>query len=143
VPEGTRLSLTTRIRQNFIQFARYIPIFKDQGLASTPTPSILSCALSPVSSTCRQTGGASRDRTDDPLLAKQVLSQLSYGPMTLFRNALENQARDACETFCGGLGVEARSGLKARERFHNDAQRKSGGSGRTRTSDLTLIRGAL
>ena len=26
-------------------------------------------------------GGASRDRTDDPLLAKQVLSQLSYGPM--------------------------------------------------------------
>ena len=26
------------------------------------------------------TGGASRDRTGDPLLAKQVLSQLSYGP---------------------------------------------------------------
>ena len=29
----------------------------------------------------RETGGASRDRTDDPLLAKQVLSQLSYGPI--------------------------------------------------------------
>jgi hypothetical protein len=28
----------------------------------------------------RRPGGASRDRTDDPLLAKQVLSQLSYGP---------------------------------------------------------------
>jgi hypothetical protein len=27
-----------------------------------------------------EAGGASRDRTDDPLLAKQVLSQLSYGP---------------------------------------------------------------
>jgi hypothetical protein len=27
-----------------------------------------------------QNGGASQDRTDDPLLAKQVLSQLSYGP---------------------------------------------------------------
>ena len=27
-------------------------------------------------------GGASRDRTDDPLLAKQVLSQLSYGPLS-------------------------------------------------------------
>ena len=27
-----------------------------------------------------QNGGASRDRTDDPLLAKQMLSQLSYGP---------------------------------------------------------------
>ncbi len=25
-------------------------------------------------------GGARRDRTADPLLAKQVLSQLSYGP---------------------------------------------------------------
>ena len=45
-------------------------------------------------------GGASRDRTDDPLLAKQVLSQLSYGP-------------------------------------------NGGGSGRTRTTGLTLIRGAL
>ena len=29
-------------------------------------------------------GGANRDRTDDPLLAKQVLSQLSYSPVTLF-----------------------------------------------------------
>ena len=29
----------------------------------------------------RLNGGASRDRTDDPLLAKQVLSQLSYGPL--------------------------------------------------------------
>ena len=27
-----------------------------------------------------KTGGADRDRTDDPLLAKQVLSQLSYSP---------------------------------------------------------------
>jgi hypothetical protein len=26
-------------------------------------------------------GGADRDRTDDPLLAKQVLSQLSYSPL--------------------------------------------------------------
>jgi hypothetical protein len=52
-----------------------------------------------------KTGGASRDRTDDPLLAKQVLSQLSYGPViTLSRD---------------------------------------GGSRRTRTSGLTLIRGAL
>jgi hypothetical protein len=25
-------------------------------------------------------GGADRDRTDDPLLAKQMLSQLSYSP---------------------------------------------------------------
>ena len=28
----------------------------------------------------RANGGGERDRTDDPLLAKQVLSQLSYTP---------------------------------------------------------------
>ena len=32
----------------------------------------------------RTTGGAGRDRTDDPLLAKQVLSQLSYSPAIAF-----------------------------------------------------------
>jgi hypothetical protein len=30
--------------------------------------------------THKVTGGGERDRTDDPLLAKQVLSQLSYTP---------------------------------------------------------------
>ena len=29
----------------------------------------------------RGDGGGERDRTDDPLLAKQVLSQLSYTPV--------------------------------------------------------------
>ena len=29
---------------------------------------------------CSPAGGARRDRTDDLLLAKQALSQLSYGP---------------------------------------------------------------
>src|SRR5690606_16740877 len=33
-------------------------------------------------STPKHDGGAGRDRTDDPLLAKQVLSQLSYGPLS-------------------------------------------------------------
>jgi hypothetical protein len=32
-------------------------------------------------------GGADRARTDDPLLAKQVLSQLSYSPGPRQRNA--------------------------------------------------------
>jgi hypothetical protein len=38
-------------------------------------------ALADGSASKLSSGGASRDRTDDPLLAKQVLSQLSYGPM--------------------------------------------------------------
>jgi hypothetical protein len=33
----------------------------------------------------RETGGRDRDRTGDPLLAKQVLSQLSYTPTDLAR----------------------------------------------------------
>ncbi len=44
-----------------------------------PLGSVLCCSLAadPVN------GGADRDRTDDPLLAKQVLSQLSYSPVQL------------------------------------------------------------
>jgi hypothetical protein len=53
----------------------------------------------------KRTGGASRDRTGDLLLAKQALSQLSYGP----------SVRSTWD----------------------------GGSGKIRTSGLTLIRGAL
>ena len=34
-----------------------------------------------VRSNGRRSGGARRDRTDDLLLAKQALSQLSYGPV--------------------------------------------------------------
>ena len=35
----------------------------------------------PLSSQHQNLGGAERDRTADPLLAKQVLSQLSYSPI--------------------------------------------------------------
>ncbi len=35
----------------------------------------------------RMVGGGERNRTDDPLLAKQVLSQLSYTPVPLRRRA--------------------------------------------------------
>ena len=37
----------------------------------------------PLDSARPKDGGASRVRTDDPLLAKQVLSRLSYGPPPL------------------------------------------------------------
>ena len=35
-----------------------------------------------------EVGGAGRDRTDDLLLAKQALSQLSYGPVIKTRNTV-------------------------------------------------------
>jgi hypothetical protein len=69
-------------------------------------------------------GGADRDRTGDPLLAKQVLSQLSYSPLL----ASPTRTWD-CEQ-CRNPRAEA-------------LRHDSGGSGKTRTSDLTLIRGAL
>jgi hypothetical protein len=39
----------------------------------------------------RERGGARRDRTDDLLLAKQALSQLSYGPARYQRPGISNQ----------------------------------------------------
>ena len=38
--------------------------------------------MSPFPYPLRVSGGDERDRTDDPLLAKQVLSQLSYTPVS-------------------------------------------------------------
>ena len=45
------------------------------------TPFVFSCLKE------RCGGGADRDRTGDPLLAKQVLSQLSYSPLLVFERA--------------------------------------------------------
>ena len=45
-------------------------------------------------------GGASRDRTDDPLLAKQVLSQLSYGPDIEVRKQMSEDRRSRFSGFC-------------------------------------------
>ena|SRR5437762_8426087 len=46
-------------------------------------------------------GGADRDRTDDPLLAKQVLSQLSYSPGPKVRGQkAEGRSQTGCSAFC-------------------------------------------
>ena len=49
----------------------------------------------------RGTGGAERDRTDDLLLAKQALSQLSYGPNLLVHHTQHGRAP---RTQSGGPG---------------------------------------
>ena len=41
----------------------------------------------------RRSGGARRDRTDDLLLAKQALSQLSYGPFRDQMSVIGNQKK--------------------------------------------------
>ena len=42
-------------------------------------------------------GGDNRDRTDDPLLAKQVLSQLSYTPDTLPQQRIPSKLNNVTE----------------------------------------------
>ena len=44
-------------------------------------------------------GGARRDRTADPLLAKQVLSQLSYGPFESEQRYKRKEQRKATFLF--------------------------------------------
>ena len=52
------------------------------GRAIQARSAITSLAFQPRPSRSIKSGGARRDRTDDLLLAKQALSQLSYGPAT-------------------------------------------------------------
>ncbi len=70
-------------------------------------------------------GGARRDRTDDLMLAKHALYQLSYGPQTL-------EAATA--------GSRHRSVVRPPE---GHTMEECGGPRQTRTADLTLIRRVL
>src|SRR6266550_2924901 len=56
------------------------PVF---ALRATPgTLRLFSCVAAPREAQRAKRGGARRDRTDDLMLAKHALSQLSYGPVT-------------------------------------------------------------
>ena len=65
------------------------------------TPFVFSCLK-------ERCGGADRDRTGDPLLAKQVLSQLSYSPLLVSSEPRVAAAtlgpRRCCGTIMVGLG---------------------------------------
>lgn len=78
------LASTTRSMRQSSQTLATSHVFKEQDRPSaSPINTCVRCH-----STVPAPGGASRDRTDDPLLAKQVLSQLSYGPVrSTFRRA--------------------------------------------------------
>ncbi len=73
-------------------------------------------------------GGGRRDRTDDPLLAKQVLSQLSYAPIE-YRYP---------QVLAGRLGVL----VSAKALTITDTS-DNGGSGWIRTNDPRLIKTVL
>ena len=62
----------------------FFRIFKEQPNKTECTAKALSFALHSVDlQSGKKSGGANRDRTGDLLLAKQALSQLSYGPNSL------------------------------------------------------------
>jgi hypothetical protein len=72
-------------RVDALRFPHSVRLLKSGG-AEAPMRSALHSDERIAHHTCRRTaggkaGGANRDRTDDLLLAKQALSQLSYGPI--------------------------------------------------------------
>jgi hypothetical protein len=58
----------------------YYPIFHNCQRAKIPTSKACQEKYAEQSIVKTKSGGAEEDRTPDPLLAKQVLSQLSYSP---------------------------------------------------------------
>ena len=66
----------------------------------------------PVSSNL--TGGGRRDRTDDPLLAKQVLSQLSYAPCLVGLVGFEPTTPRLSSVCSDQLSYKPRSGTHPR-----------------------------
>ncbi len=75
----------------------------------------------------RSRGGARRDRTDDLMLAKHALYRLSY-----------------CPVQGNGFAPWGAAPVRAGRRWpRRSARRPTGGPGKTRTSDLTLIKRAL
>ncbi len=96
-----------------------------RGAPGSPLRGIPSCAPDPLP---RPAGGDERNRTADPLLAKQVLSQLSYIPPNPSRSA-ECRLRNAQQAHIPP------------SEFRNPPCR--GGPSWDRTRDLTLIKRAL
>jgi hypothetical protein len=94
-------------------------------LGSTVPAPLISDICRPIS----ETGGARRDRTDDLMLAKHALSQLSYCP--ILGQCPRQEARRPV-----GLADAGASVRRSRPAL-------TGGPGKTRTSDLTLIKRAL
>ena len=79
-----------------------------------------------MTSVIKPSGGARRDRTDDLMLAKHALYQLSYDPLHLGGRVQLGAVIDLSS---------------ARPRVTQ--KRKCGGPRQTRTADLTLIRRVL
>ena len=70
-------SFSSKLNERFTSFSKFL---KNSELLPQKTLRLNSPRKNRLS---RMSGGDKRDRTVDPLLAKQVLSQLSYAPVPL------------------------------------------------------------
>src|SRR5918998_2448750 len=113
------------------------PPANPQIFPDAPAPGKASPLAEPARWRSQPAGGARRDRTDDLKLAKLALSQLSYGPIRARHPQAPRAARPT--------GRPRRCAGEPRRRTSPPAPEATpnGGPGTTRTSDLTLIRGAL
>src|ERR1044071_5806696 len=95
----------------------------------------------------KPSGGARRDRTDDLMLAKHALSQLSYGPIS--GRPRKGDAPNGPKVRKADPRIKPEGPRRLPAEASGDGRRRRrlrpsyGGPGTTRTSDLTLIRGAL
>ena len=74
---------SSRTSIDFIQIVKEQPIVHEERTANCPERTTRESRLdtnTQQKGITKKIGGGERDRTDDPLLAKQVLSQLSYTP---------------------------------------------------------------
>ncbi len=102
---------------------RRIPVLRTGFRASVSGAPVRSTVAPPR----RSRGGARRDRTDDLMLAKHALYRLSY-----------------CPVQGNGFAPWGAAPVRAGRRWpRRSARRPTGGPGKTRTSDLTLIKRAL
>ena len=123
------------------QNARYVPVFKEHDAGPSARSKDV-CAVIPRPTA----GGASRDRTDDPLLAKQVLSQLSYGPDKYPRRltpGTEVVGLGGLEPPASPLSGVRSNHLSYRPKSRACPGRQHGGACRDRTDDPLLAKQVL
>ena len=74
-----------------------------------------SCKFQFVCADHPEAGGADRDRTGDPLLAKQVLSQLSYSPVLVDTSEAHGEGANVVGLGRVELPTSALSGLRSNQ----------------------------
>src|ERR1700759_1219808 len=83
-------------------------------------------------STIKPSGGARRDRTDDLMLAKHALSQLSYGPVTRRRMLYVEASTRSSVSPSSPYGLRrARFAFRFAWLRHAEPKAKRGGPGKT------------